>query len=732
MTGRLGIGIAMCLPLLLASAAFAASAGDPARVPVYRDTTSPPAEFAAQEIGAALRRQGVGVADRPLSAWSDSAGEGPRVVLAVDPSAGLKPQGYALRVGPGGVYRVVGADAPGLMYGGLHLAEAIRLETGFSGIADAAGSPAILRRGLKFNIPLDARTPSYDDTGDAAQNNIAEMWNFDFWKEFLDDMARHRYNTLTLWNPHPFPSLLKLEKYPGVALEDVCVTTLQPDAKGGSWREPQGVSPEVLANLRVVKKMSVDEKVAFWRRVMRHARDRGIDVYVITWNVLVNGAEGKHGITAAQGNPRTIAYLRECTRELVLTYPDLAGIGVTAGERMSDRPDEFDREKWLWSTYGMGVVDARKEQPGRDVRFIHRVWNTDLVRIVRDFASQYPCTFEVGFKYSRARLYSSTRPPFADDLIKEMRQHKLKAWWNLRNDDIFCFRWGDPDYVREFLTNLPPDCTAGYHMGSDGYVWGREFTSLRPDEPRAMEIRKHWYSFMLWGRLGYDPRLDRGFFEKVLADRFPGARAAALYDAWAAASKIIPQVNRFHWRDWDFQWAVEGCMDQGKGFHTVDDFARGATMQSSGLVPIPQYVKATLAREALAGIAPTEVAANLKTRAAAALAGVASIRRDTPKPGKELDETLGDIQAMAHLGEYYSAKILGAVELETFRQSRDIKGREAAVRHLEEAVERWKAYGTVAAGLYKPQLLARTRALDWMKLLDEVKKDVDIARGSAK
>jgi len=57
------------------------------------------------------------------------------------------------------------------------------------------------------------KTPSYDDTGDAAQNNYAEMWNFDFWKEFLDDMARYRYNTLTLWNPHPFPSIVKLPNY---------------------------------------------------------------------------------------------------------------------------------------------------------------------------------------------------------------------------------------------------------------------------------------------------------------------------------------------------------------------------------------------------------------------------------------------------------------------------------------------------------------------------------------
>ena len=30
---------------------------------------------------------------------------------------------------------------------------------------------------IKFNIPLDARAPSYDDTGSAAEENIVHMWD---------------------------------------------------------------------------------------------------------------------------------------------------------------------------------------------------------------------------------------------------------------------------------------------------------------------------------------------------------------------------------------------------------------------------------------------------------------------------------------------------------------------------------------------------------------------------
>ncbi len=707
---------------------------------VFRDPAAP-AVFAAGDLRKALETRFT-VAESPLADLPKSkapvrfviAVAGPEVARLLKQAGGkaagkLTPQGYAIRkTSQKGIvtYWAVGGEAAGAMYGGLDLAEQVRLHESLSAIAEKTTAPAIARRGIKFNIPLDARTPSYDDTGDAAQKNIIEMWNFDFWREFLDDMARHRYNTLTLWNPHPFPSIVRLPDYPEVALDDVCVSKLKPDRRTGRDWNRQYWQPE---NFKVVKKIAIDKKIAFWRRVMKHARDRGIGVYFITWNVYVNGAEGKYGITHAQDNPKTIGYLRQCVRETIRTYPLLAGLGLTAGERMRHRKDEFAKEKWLWRAYGEGVLDAKKLLPGRSVPFIHRYWQSGVGAIVDDFGAKYPDRFELSFKYARAHMYSSTRPPFADKLVQDLKRHKLSCWWNLRNDDIFNFRWGDPDFVRAFLKNLPPkELTAGYHMGSDGYVWAREHTSTEPDTPRQLEIRKHWYSFMLWGRLGYDPKLDRAFFEKVLAARLPEAPAGPLYDAWQAASKIIPQVNRFHWCNWDFMWAVEICSDSGKGFHTVNDFISCGTMEGSGLVSIRDYVERRRKKQAVGGTGPLEVADRLDAHAAAADKALAAVRAKVSKPGKELRRTLGDIEAMSRLGRYYAAKIRGAVALQTFRVGKDKARQGEAVKHLTDAAGHWRRYAEVASGLYRPQLLARTRRTDWTALLEEAKKDVDIAR----
>ena len=69
------------------------------------------------------------------------------------------------------------------------------------------------------------------------------------------------------------------------------------------------------------------------------------------------------------------------------------------------------------------------------------------------------------------------------------------------------YRWAAPDFVREFVKNIPYEKSQGYYVGSDMWVWGREFLARDPKLQRQLEIDKHWLHFLLWGRLGYDPTL---------------------------------------------------------------------------------------------------------------------------------------------------------------------------------------------------------------------------------
>jgi hypothetical protein len=270
---------------------------------------------------------------------------------------------------------------------------------------------------------------------------------------------------------------------------------------------------------------------------------------------------------------------------------------------------------------------------------------------------------------------------------------------------------------------------AGFYMGPDGFVWGREFVSKDPDLSGELEVNKHWYRFMLWGRLAYDLTLTRDFFEKRLEHRFPEAKAALLYDTWAAASQIVPQVNHFFFRVNDFQFSPEGSI-YNQGFLPVEQFFQHPPLRGSGILSVQEYASSVIRKEAFDGITPMEVSEKLDKLAKKALDGVKAIRKSS-KPGRELASTLTDMESMAYLGRYYADKIRGAADLAVFRADPERKKHHVnAVRHLTNAIREWEAYAHVSTSQYRPQLFSRTHYMDWEKILKEVKKEVETVRTS--
>ncbi|MFC1761431.1 hypothetical protein ACFL6U_05060 [Planctomycetota bacterium] len=375
--------------LLFVVGSLTAEAAKANTVSTYYPINIPSLRFAVQDIEKAMMQRGDTIKKYPLAKMKNPQEqlriaqgllEDEVLMKTLNVAGGnapslLNPEGYSMQLTEqGGKTTVwaIGADETGAMYAGLALAEKISFD-GLDRIQEEVCQPHISKRGLKINIPLDARTPAYADCGDAAQQNMLVMWDIDFWKQHLDRMARYRYNTITFWNAHPFPAMVKVPEYPDVAIDDVMIADID-------WREWIPRSPhriidqEIYDHLRTIKKMTVDEKIAFWQEVKQYAHDRGIEIHMITWNIFVWGADVcNYGISDKIDNEITIDYLRKSVCALFETYPLLAGIGVTAGENMKKtKPD--DKEQWLWKTYGLGVMDAKKKFPDRKICFIHRYW----------------------------------------------------------------------------------------------------------------------------------------------------------------------------------------------------------------------------------------------------------------------------------------------------------------------------------------------------------------------
>jgi hypothetical protein len=105
------------------------------------------------------------------------------------------------------------------------------------------------------------------------------------------------------------------------------------------------------------------------------------------------------------------------------------------------------------------------------------------------------------------------------------------------------------------------------------------------------------------------------------------------------------------------------------------------------------------------------------------------VLREATGISKELAATLTDMESMAYLGRYYADKIRGAAELAVYRADKSRREyRRRAVSHLTNAVEEWEAYARIATSQYKPQLFSRTHYMDWWKILEEVKKEAELAK----
>ncbi len=687
------------------------------------DSTGAAGKFAEAEIRREATAKGV---------TFGQASDATQVTIITENEATQVPQSYRIQVEQKQGRRsitVKGADSTGAMYGGLDVAEAIRFGT-LDSLTDTQKKPHIAKRGIKFNIPLDLRTPSYTDVSDAAQANIPEVWEKDFWTEYLDSMTRHRYNVISLWSLHPFPSLVKVPEFPEVALDDVWRTRVKL-GDDFSFAGRDFVRPEMLADHEVVKRMTIDEKIEFWRWVMQQAADRGIQMYLFTWNAFTFGADGKHGITNDMENDITKKYFRASIRETVKTYPLLAGMGITAGEGMPQNMDSKVKEAWLWDTYGEGVRDALKDEPKRQFNMIHRFHWTAQSDILDAF-KDYPGTFDFSFKYSVAHMYSITKPSFIQPLLEHMAPN-MRTWLTVRNDDIYTFRFGDAAYAREYILNIPPaDKIAGFYMGPDGYCWGRDFLERNPDPgKRPLVMDKQWYSFMQWGRLAYDPTLPDSHFEKALAARHPQASSPDLYRALQGAAQVMPLITRFFWGDIDLKWFPEACMShrraKGQGFYTVRHFMEGISMPGANVLCIRDWRSNLVEGKPMEQTTPLEIAAAIDAAAADTFVALQPLR-NAAKGDRELAKNLVDCESLAWLGRYYAAKIRGACALAIYDMNSDSFEKDAAIRHLTEAHSHWKQYAAIRDASYLPGLYNRVGFVNITAHTAKAAADIEIAQ----
>lgn len=651
-------------------------------VGVFFNPDEPQIKFAAGDVKSALEQKKITVEMLPLSALKETYAH-KKVVIALASSpavakmltaqggskaAELGQQAYSLRTTevPQKSYWALGGDTSGAMYAGLQLAENISFD-GLSQKFDENVSPDFVQRGVKLNLPMDKRVPTYSGYmgNTSTQHAVKNVWDMKFWEEFLDQQARNRYNVLSVWVHHPFPALVKVPGY-----EKACL----PGIEGFfGYSDPS---------------LTIEKRIAFWRQVMTYAHDRGFSFYFFCWNVCTEYAEDMYPglITEKEDNPDTLDYLSKSMKALLETYPELDGFGISAGDNMKLPKDS--RGPWTWKAYGKAAHDYALANPNRKFTMIHRGLGAGLDKLYDDWRplTKLPnMKFEYSVKYANAHMFSTLTPRWYESDMADAAEAGQKTWLTLRNDDFFYMDMGDPEFVRGFLAGIPyREVINSFYIGSDIYHPTRTYWCKDPAMNGQLEIQRNWYIQLLWGRLAYQKDLTDAVFKKHLAKRFPQADSEKLFKAWALATRPLPKVQELTQGSWglDAHWYAEASMypRDGGAFRFLNDFIETevARKSSSNLCSIADTADGKIGNKK----STYQLADEMEADADGALALIDGV---TSKGDAQLEAKINNIKQLAYLSNHFAYKIRAA----TFKKSEQIpKAREA----MGEAYCWWMKY----------------------------------------
>jgi len=508
-------------------------------------------------------------------------------------------------------------------------------------------------------------------------------------------MTENRFNKLTLWNLHPFSYMVKTQKYPeGCSLSDKDLA---------EWQK-------------------------FWTALFRMAKNRGIETYLVNWNIFVSPEfakahgvcdyclKGKHFVPQGDTSAITKDFYRESIKAVIDTYPDLTGLGITLGEGMGNMTPE-ERQRWILDNYVQGIRMA-----SRKVKFIYRVplsagassggatsvETEKLTRGVLDTLTCFdgPINIELKFNWSHAfstpHLVKVHGGKLNDVYWNPMPKNYYLAWM-MRNEDFFMLRWGQPDFIRKHIeTNVKPHVN-GYYVGSETYIPAKDYITSLPGSSYRYAFDRQWMYYKTCGRLLYNPNTSDEFFKDAYEQRFPKV-GAKLFEAQTKASTVPLAIASWQNATWDFSLYSEGFLhsvkiDDKKALKLIslEDMAEQIPME-----PVYLSINEFLQNENNVHknrISPIHLADSLELICNKALADVRNI-----KPGKNVDllYEVSDIKAWANLGIYFSNKLKAAVEYKRFKKSNDRTNLDKAIAWLTKATAGWRALVETTTPVYKP------------------------------
>ncbi|MCD6335824.1 MAG: hypothetical protein J7M27_10920, partial [Candidatus Latescibacteria bacterium] len=565
---------------------------------------------------------------------------------------------------------LAGSDDRGLMYALLDVARHVELAPSDTdsivSLEESAEQPELAWRSLAMYL---------------YNADVERDWYFstDFWKTHFGMLARNRYNAFSLvfgsqtaYLTPPYPFMLKMEDFPEVKVP-------------GLTDEERNLNLEML------------------RTISRLARARGLDFFLAIWqqHAHIYGESMVEGL----GPENLQSYCAVGLKRLLEACPDIMGVQLRVNVESGIQPE--DAPAFFRAIFG-AVRDC-----GRPLRLDIRAKGItdDTIRAALDtgldvtVSTKFWCE-HLGLPSHQAEIQQADklrrRYGYAD-LLRHPRSYAfLYRLWAVGSQRILL--WGDPEYVTRFADSCHLGESRGFEVTSPltGKGYGNAPGQWRIFADNRLEFYRHeyeryWYFYLIFGRLGYNPRTSQSVWRREFVARFGEAVAPFVQAAYHHASQVIPLITAAHlpsastWRYWPE-------METGG---KLEDYVRIEPSDTGRFFSAEGYVRAYLDRKPSGKWPPHKVSARLRGIARSAREAMAEAKhRLSESVSAEFRSTELDVQVLSGLAEYHAAKLLAAEQLAFFNATGDCAALRRGIPLAQTAQAAWKGIVAVTDGAY--------------------------------
>jgi len=633
----------------------------------------------------------------------------------LNPNVAAKKEGFSI-VSASGKVIISGYDDSGVLYGCMEMADRIKSDGKIPEKLSLSDQPEMVLRGTCIGLQkpyyLPGRTVyEYPYTPET----FPWFYDKEHWIKYLDMMVENRYNSLYLWNGHPFASLVKLKDYPyAVEVDD-----------------------------ETFKK---NEEV--FRFLTAEADKRGIWIIQMFYNIIVSKPFAEeHNIKTQDRNRPIIPLIADYTRKSIAAfvekYPNV-GLLVTLGEAMEGAgQDDVD---WFTKTIIPGVQDGLKALgQTTEPPIVLRAHDSDAPRVMKDALPLYKNLYTMA-KYNGEALTTYTPRGSWAELHRSLSRIGTV---HIENVHILAnlepFRYSSPDFIQKSVQAMHSVYEAnGLHLYPQASYWDWPYTADKTKE-RLLQVDRDWMWYKTWARYSWKANRDRKeevkYWSSELSTMYglDTGKSKNILDAYEEAGEISPKLlRRYGITDGNRQTLTLGMLMT----QLINPFRYGLfTMLYESEAPegemIIEYAEKESKNEKHIGETPVQIAEEVVVHGDKAVEAIEKAAPFVTKNKEEFERLKNDMYSYQAMANFYSEKAKAAIAVLKYKYSEDVADLEKALPYLERSVKHYSdlVYLTKDSYLYANSMQTAQRKIpmrgvdatfiNWYELLPVFQKELD-------